>query len=160
MPIIEFNTSFYIFQVDCKFKWITTPCSKTCVDDGPPPTKVIEIRIIQPPSFGGRPCPRISSSRMVKKCFAPRCPPPEPQVPGKFSSNNVASSQKHYFNPCLICDWDWFITLQIVGIKQTASHVAAADITYHQNALKKSWAMIWSQRDSIRHTPRSTWLKA
>ena len=153
MPIIEFYPSCSIFQVDCKIKRMETPCSKTCVDHGSRPTKTITSRVVQQPSFGGRPCPPVG--RIERECFAPPCP-----APGKFSSNSIESFQKDNFNPCLICDWDWFITLQIVGIKQTASHVAAADITYHQNALKKSWAMIWSQRDSIRHTPRSTWLKA
>ena len=156
MPIIEFYPSCSIFQVDCKITRTETPCSKTCVDHGSRPTKTITSRVVQQPSFGGRPCPPVG--RIERECFAPPCP-----APGKFSSNSIESFQKDQtfnFNPCLICDWDWFITLQIVGIKQTASHVAAADITYHQNALKKSWAMIWSQRDSIRHTPRSTWLKA
>ena len=153
MPMIKFYPSCSIFQVDCKIERIETPCSKTCVDHGSRPTKTITSRIVQQPSFDGRPCPRVS--RIERECFAPPCPPP-----GKFSSDSIDSFQNDHWisNTCLICDWDWFITLQIVGIKQTASHAAAADITYHQNASKKSWALVWFL--SIRHTTRSTWLKA
>ena len=101
MPIIEFDTSFYIFQVDCKIKRIASPCSKTCTDHGSPPTKVITSRIVQQPSFGGRPCPRIS--RIERQCFAPPCPPP-----GKFSSDNTDSFQKDNAHVILMF-FDWWL---------------------------------------------------
>ena len=87
MPIIEFYPSCSIFQVDCKIKRIESPCSKTCVDHGSRPTKTITSRIVQQPSFGGRPCPRVG--RIERDCFAPPCPPP-----GKFSSNSIEYFQK------------------------------------------------------------------
>ena len=156
MQIIEFDTSFYIIQVDCKIKRIASPCSKTCTDHGSPPTKVITSRIVQQPSFGGRPCPRVS--RIERQCFAPPCPPP-----GKFSSDNTDSFQKdngHVILIFLIADWNWFNTLQIVEIKQTASHAAVADTTYLQNALRKSWVVLRLPFLSIRHIKSFQSLKA
>ena len=89
MPIIEFYPSCSIFQVDCKIKRMETPCSKTCVDHGSRPTKTITSRVVQQPSFGGRPCPPVG--RIERECFAPPCPPP-----GKFSSNSIESFQKDH----------------------------------------------------------------
>ena len=51
----------------------------------------------------------------------------------------------------MIGDWNLFNTLQIVEIKQTASHVAVADTTYLKNALKKSWVVLRLLFLSIRH---------